>query len=74
VLLTVAIQFVLALMIVRWSEPGLHNLVWILGVPALIGIAAFKTDAARAAAVVALIAVGLLAMMAAAFFLPAGYR
>ena len=74
VILTAAIQFTLTLVVAHWGGPGIYHAIWVLGAPAFIGTAAFTTTKSRAIAIPMLIVIGLLGMMAAGFFLPAGYH
>jgi hypothetical protein len=72
--LFVAAEIFAALASAWWGHPGLHNLIWFLGIAIVAAFVGFKSADARALGVLGFIFVGVFAVMAAAYFLPSGYR
>ena len=72
--LTFVAELCAALASSTWLRPGPLNFIWLIGIPVAAAFVAFKSRRDRLIGASALITVGFAGTMAAAYFLPAGYR
>jgi hypothetical protein len=70
---TATVVLCFALATAWWGHPGLHNLVWFIGVPTVTALVAFKSAESRIGGALGLIVFGFVVWVAAAYFLLDGY-